>query len=139
MNPVAPGGPAIGSVPIEFILFALVLIGVALFHHHTLRIALTGAIVIALYKVGFAPFKTGAGLAGLGGRAVPRHPHLDRRLCRLVLGAGQGRNLPHRHHPVLSADLRSDPGGDPLGRLYPQARQFADFEADIDGSHEASE
>jgi hypothetical protein len=44
MNPAAFGGPAIGPVPIEFILFAFVLLGVALFHHHTLRIALTGAI-----------------------------------------------------------------------------------------------
>jgi Na+/H+ antiporter NhaD/arsenite permease-like protein len=59
-------GPAIGPVPIEFILFAAVLIGVALFHHHTLRIALTGAAVIALYKIVFSPFKSGAGVAGFG-------------------------------------------------------------------------
>ena len=31
--------PAIAGVPIDFILFALTLIGVALFHHHTLQIA----------------------------------------------------------------------------------------------------
>ena len=66
MNPAALGGPAIGPVPIEFILFAAVLIGVALFHHHTLRTALTGAIVIALYKIVLSPFKTGAGLVGFG-------------------------------------------------------------------------
>ena len=36
----------------------------ALFHHHTLRIALGGAIVIALYKIVLSPFKTGAGIAG---------------------------------------------------------------------------
>jgi Na+/H+ antiporter NhaD/arsenite permease-like protein len=66
MNPAAFGGPAIGPVPVEFILFAAVLLGVALFHHHTLRIALTGAIVIALYKILFSPFKTGAGVAGFG-------------------------------------------------------------------------
>ena len=66
MNPAAFGGPAIGPVPVEFILFALVLMGVALWHRHTLRIALTGAIVIALYKIVFSPFKTGAGLPGFG-------------------------------------------------------------------------
>ena len=66
MDPVAFGGPAIGPVPMEFVLFACVLIGVALFHHHTLRTAVTGAIVIALYKIVFSPFKTGAGLAGFG-------------------------------------------------------------------------
>src|SRR5664279_1262352 len=56
--------PSIGPVPIEFILFAIVLAGVALAHHHTMRIALGGAIVIALYKIVFSPFKTGAGVAG---------------------------------------------------------------------------
>jgi len=70
MNPAAFGGPAIGPVPIEFILFALVLIGVALFHRHTLRIALAGAAVIALHKIVFSPFKTGAGLAGFGGHLL---------------------------------------------------------------------
>jgi len=66
MNPVAFSGPAVGPVPVEFILFACVLAGVALFHHHTLRIALGGAIVIALYKIVFSPFKSGAGVGGFG-------------------------------------------------------------------------
>ena len=70
MNPAVFSGPAIGPVPIEFLLFAAVLLGVALFHHHTLRIALTGAIVIALYKIVFSPFKTGAGIAGFGAHMV---------------------------------------------------------------------
>jgi Na+/H+ antiporter NhaD/arsenite permease-like protein len=58
-------GPGIGPVPLEFVLFACVLAGVALFHAHALRIALGGALVIALYKIFLSPFKTGAGLAGL--------------------------------------------------------------------------
>ena len=45
-------------------MFALTLLGVALFHHHTLRIALGGAAVIAVYKILVSPFKTGAGPAG---------------------------------------------------------------------------
>lgn len=57
-------GPSVGPVPVEFILFGLVLLGVALSHAHTLRIALTGAITIALYKMLFSPFETGAGAAG---------------------------------------------------------------------------
>ena len=57
-------GPSVGPVPVEFILFGLVLLGVALFHKHTLRVALTGAIVIALYKIFVSPFKTGTGLGG---------------------------------------------------------------------------
>ncbi|MDO8502487.1 MAG: hypothetical protein Q7S20_11660 [Gemmatimonadaceae bacterium] len=59
-------GPAIGPVPIEFILFGLVLAGVALFHLHTLRIAVIGVIVITLYKLIASPFETGAGVGGFG-------------------------------------------------------------------------
>jgi len=57
-------GASIGPVPVEFILFGLVLAGVALFHRHTLRIALAGAVVIALYKITASPFRTGAGVGG---------------------------------------------------------------------------
>ena len=53
-------------VPVEFILFALTLAGVALFHKRTLQVALAGLAVITLYKLGFAGFKEGPGLAGLG-------------------------------------------------------------------------
>ncbi len=58
-------GPKIGPVPVEFVLFACVLTGVALFHAQTLRIAVAGAVVIALYKILASPFATGAGVAGL--------------------------------------------------------------------------
>ena len=57
-------GPHVGPVPLEFIFFACVLAGVAMFHTYTLRIALGGAIFIALYKIALSPFKTGAGVAG---------------------------------------------------------------------------
>jgi Na+/H+ antiporter NhaD/arsenite permease-like protein len=59
-------GPHVGPVPVEFILFALVLAGVAFLHLHSLKIAMGGAVVIALYKLLVSPFKTGPGLAGLG-------------------------------------------------------------------------
>lgn len=51
-------------MPLEFLLFAGVLAGVALFHAQTLQIALGGAITIALYKILFSPFKLGPGIAG---------------------------------------------------------------------------
>ena len=51
--------------PVEFILFALVLAGVALFHTQAMRIALGGALAIALYKVLWSPFRAGAGVPGL--------------------------------------------------------------------------
>ena len=53
------------GIPVDFILFALTLIGVALFHHKTLQVALTGLAVIVLYKLIFTGFKYGAGLTGL--------------------------------------------------------------------------
>jgi len=52
-------------VPVEFILFALTLLGVALFHHYTLQVALTGLAVITAFKLGFTGFKTGPGFEGL--------------------------------------------------------------------------
>src|ERR671914_1008357 len=56
---------ALIGVPIEFVLFGLTLVGVALFHHHVLQVALTGRAVIALYKLAFTGFKTGPGMGGL--------------------------------------------------------------------------
>jgi Na+/H+ antiporter NhaD/arsenite permease-like protein len=53
------------GIPVDFILFALTLLGVALFHHHTLRVALIGLAAIVVYKLAFTGFKTGAGLGGL--------------------------------------------------------------------------
>jgi Na+/H+ antiporter NhaD/arsenite permease-like protein len=59
--------PTFFSIPVEFILFTCVLLGVALLHGRTLQVAAVGAVVIALYKILFSPFTTGSGLAGFGG------------------------------------------------------------------------
>jgi Na+/H+ antiporter NhaD/arsenite permease-like protein len=64
---VVGGACAALGVPLDFVLFALTLAGVALFHHHTLQVALIGLAVIVLYKLGFTGFKTGPGLGGLAG------------------------------------------------------------------------
>jgi len=61
---VAVAAAALG-VPIEFVLFGLTLAGVALFHHHTLQVALSGLAAIVLYELVFTGFKTGPGFAGL--------------------------------------------------------------------------
>jgi Na+/H+ antiporter NhaD/arsenite permease-like protein len=55
----------IAGIPFDFVLFALTLLGVALFHHHTLAVALTGLAVITLYKLGFGDFSGVTGVAGL--------------------------------------------------------------------------
>ena len=69
----ALAAPATGStpvisvfgIPVDFILFALTLLGVALFHHHTLRVALIGLAAIVAYKLAFTAFPSGPGLGGL--------------------------------------------------------------------------
>jgi hypothetical protein len=58
------------GIPLDFVLFALTLLGVALFHHHTLKVALVGALVITLYQLFFTGFKTATGLQGLFGHVA---------------------------------------------------------------------
>lgn len=55
----------IAGIPLDFFLFGLTLLGVALFHHHTLKVALTGLAIITFYKLGFADFSGTPGFAGL--------------------------------------------------------------------------
>ena len=47
--------PSVFGVRVEFILFALTLFGVAVFHHHTMYVALTGLFVILVFKFSFDP------------------------------------------------------------------------------------
>ena len=67
IGPMTPIVPAILGVPVDFILFAAILLGVALFHHHTLRVALIGLAVIIAYKLFVTDFKSGSGFDGLVG------------------------------------------------------------------------
>jgi Na+/H+ antiporter NhaD/arsenite permease-like protein len=53
------------GIPVDFILFGLTLLGVAVFHHHTLPVALAGLAAITIYKLIFAGFKFGPGVGGL--------------------------------------------------------------------------
>jgi len=74
----------IAGIPLEFLLFAATLAGVALYHHHTLRVALTGLAAITLYKVLVAGFKTGPGLSGLAGHLGHEWVTLANLLCLLL-------------------------------------------------------
>jgi Na+/H+ antiporter NhaD/arsenite permease-like protein len=58
------------GIPLDFFLFALTLLGVALFHNQTMRVALTGLAAITFYKVVFTGFKFGTGLGGLLGHML---------------------------------------------------------------------
>src|SRR4051794_13352562 len=52
------------GIPVDFILFGLTLLGVAVFHHKTLEVALAGLIAVTLYKLLFTGFRQGEGLTG---------------------------------------------------------------------------
>ncbi|MBK9161573.1 MAG: citrate transporter [Nitrosomonadales bacterium] len=97
------------GIPLEFFLFALTLLGVALFHHHTFRVALTGLLVITGYKLLFAGFKTGAGWAGLAGHLGHEWVTLANLFCLLLGFAILARHFEKSHVPVLLP--RFLPGG----------------------------
>jgi Na+/H+ antiporter NhaD/arsenite permease-like protein len=63
--PTSPEPLYVLGIPVDFILFALTLLGVAVFHHQTLRVALVGLAAIVAYKLAFTGFKFGSGFGGL--------------------------------------------------------------------------
>jgi Na+/H+ antiporter NhaD/arsenite permease-like protein len=97
------------GIPIEFVLFALTLLGVAVFHHYTLRVALTGLAVIILYKLIFTGFKAGPGLAGLAAHMQHEWVILTNLLCLLVGFALLSNHFEKSHVPqVLPRFLPDD-------------------------------
>ena len=55
----------LGGVPVEFMLFGVLLLSIAFVGWNTMAMALIGAAVITAYKLGFAGFAEGPGLTGL--------------------------------------------------------------------------
>ena len=56
--------PTVLGIPVDFILFAAILLGIALFHNYTLPIAVGGLLVVVVYKIALTGFKTGPGIDG---------------------------------------------------------------------------
>jgi Na+/H+ antiporter NhaD/arsenite permease-like protein len=52
-------------MPVEFVFFAITLLGVAIFHRHTLAVALLGLLVITTYKIFLGDFHGAPGVVGL--------------------------------------------------------------------------
>ena len=91
----------VAGIPLDFVLFAATLLGVALFHAHTLRVAVTGMIVIALYKIMFTGFKTGTGIEGFAAHMGHEWVILTNLLCLLVGFALLSRHFEKSHVPVV--------------------------------------
>ncbi len=93
--------PTIAGIPVDFILFALTLLGVALFHHYTLYVALTGLATISLYKILFTGFKSGLGVAGLVGHLGHEWVTIANLFCLLTGFALLARHFEKSHVPVI--------------------------------------
>ena len=87
------------SIPLEFILFGLTLLGVAIFHHHTLRVALTGLTTIVVYKISVTGFKTGPGAAGFLSHLEHEWVVLANLFCLLMGFALLSRHFEKSHVP----------------------------------------
>ncbi len=97
----AAEGPSVAGIPIEFILFALTLLGVALFHNQTFYVALSGLAAVTLYKLAFTGFKTGDGFAGLAGHFGHEWVTLANLFCLLMGFAILARHFEKSHVPVI--------------------------------------
>ncbi|MGL4637832.1 MAG: citrate transporter [Beijerinckiaceae bacterium] len=98
----------LAGIPVDFILFALTLLGVALFHNHTLRVALAGLATISLYKILFTGFKTGVGLAGFAGHMAHEWVTLANLFMMLMGFALLSRHFEQSELPSLMPDYLPD-------------------------------
>lgn len=87
-------------IPVEFLLFGLTLLAVALFHRYTLWSALAGLAAITAWKVAFAGFAEGPGLAGLVAHLAHEWVVLANLFCLLV-----GFGLLARHFELTHVPL----------------------------------
>lgn len=107
MNPALGAWQPLG-IPVEFLLFAATLLGVALFHHRTLEVALTGLVAVTLYKLVATGFAHGPGVAGLFAHLHEEWVVLAN-LCGLLLGfALLSRHFEQSHVPLRLPDYLPD-------------------------------
>jgi Na+/H+ antiporter NhaD/arsenite permease-like protein len=101
-------GFAVLGAPFEFFLFGATLVGVAVFHRHTLNVALVGVGAIALYKLAFTGFDEGAGFAGLGGHLAGEWVILANLALLLTGFAILTRHFEQSKLPDLAPDVLPD-------------------------------
>ena len=93
--------PDIAGIPVEFILFGVTLLGVALFHNYTLYVGLGGVTTITLYKIFVSGFKTGPGFSGFAAHLGHEWVILSNLLCLLMGFAILSRHFEKSHVPVV--------------------------------------
>ena len=89
------------GVPVDFLLFAVTLLGVALFHHHTLRVAAVGLIAIVAYQFLFTGFRTGPGVDGFVSHLAHEWVILTNLFLLLVGFALLSRHFEQSHVPAV--------------------------------------
>jgi Na+/H+ antiporter NhaD/arsenite permease-like protein len=97
---MTPQDPSLFGIPVAFVLFGLTLAGVAIFHRHTMYVALTGLITITIYKIAFTGFKTGNGVMGFVSHVEHEWVILVNLLCLLMGFALLSRHFEKSHLPV---------------------------------------
>jgi Na+/H+ antiporter NhaD/arsenite permease-like protein len=96
------------GIPIEFVLFGATLLGVALLHHRTFTVAMTGLVVIVAYKLLFSTFAGQPGFAGLADH-LNHHWVEMANLGLLLLGfALLSRHFEESKLPDLAPDILPD-------------------------------
>src|SRR5437762_8178940 len=98
---MTPPCPTLFGIPVDFVLFGLTLIGVAIFHHHTLRVTLVGLVTVSIYKIAFTGFNTGPGIIGFVSHVGHEWAILANLLCLLMGFALLSRHFEKSHVPVV--------------------------------------
>jgi Na+/H+ antiporter NhaD/arsenite permease-like protein len=93
--------PALFGIPVDFLLFAATLLGVAVFHRYTLRVALTGLMAIVAYQFFFSGFRAGPGIGGFATHLAHEWVILSNLFLLLVGFALLSRHFEESHVPAV--------------------------------------
>lgn len=96
------------GIPIDFVLFALTLLGVALFHNQTFAVAMAGLAAIITYKLAFTGFKFGPGVPGLFAHLAHEWVTLANLFCLLMGFALLSRHFEKSNVPELMPAVLPD-------------------------------
>ncbi len=89
------------TIPLEFVIFGLTLLGVALFHRHTLLVAVLGLTSVVMFKLAGPGFATGPGLGGLVAHFAHEWSTFLNLLCLLLGFALLARQFEDSRVPLL--------------------------------------